>query len=170
VTTNTFAITDRFRTTNQFNGAELGVVWQGRRGWWSMDYLMRVGVGNVHQTVTIGGNSTITENGTTNNYNSGFFAQRTNSGTYERDRFTMIPEFGATLGYQLTKRLRATVGYSAVYWGNVVRPGDQIDLVVNPNLFPPENTPFTGAQRPQFQFVQTDYWVHGLSYGAEFRW
>jgi hypothetical protein len=82
----------------------------------------------------------------------------------------MVPEFGATVGYQLTRRLRATLGYSLIYWGNVVRPGDQIDLDVNPNLLPPENVPFSGALRPQFQFVQTDYWVHGLSYGAEFRW
>lgn len=170
VTTNTFNITDRFHTSNKFNGAELGVIWQGRRGWWSLDTLMRVGIGNVNQTVTINGASTITENGTTTNHNAGFLTQRTNIGTYERDRFTMVPEFGATLGYQLTRRLRATLGYSLIYWGNVVRPGDQIDLDVNPNLLPPENVPFSGALRPQFQFVQTDYWVHGLSYGAEFRW
>jgi Putative beta barrel porin-7 (BBP7) len=170
LTTNTFNITDRFRTSNKFNGAELGVIWQGRRGWWSLDTLMRVGIGNVNQTATIAGTSVITENGTTTTHNAGFLAQRTNIGTYERDRFTMVPEFGATVGYQLTKRLRATLGYSLIYWGNVVRPGDQIDLDVNPNLLPPENVPFTGALRPQFQFVQTDYWVHGLSYGAEFRW
>jgi Putative beta barrel porin-7 (BBP7) len=169
-TTNTFNITDRFRTSNKFNGAELGVIWQGRRGWWSLDTLMRVGIGNVNQVVTINGSSTITENGATTNHNAGFLTQRTNIGTYERDKFTMVPEFGATVGYQLTRRLRATLGYSLIYWGNVVRPGDQIDLDVNPNLLPPENVPFSGALRPQFQFVQTDYWVHGLSYGAEFRW
>ena len=169
-TTNTFNITDRFNTNNQFNGAELGVIWQGRRGWWSLDTLMRVGIGNVRQRVSISGASTITDNGVTTNYNSGFLAQRTNIGTYERDQFTMVPEFGATVGYQLTQRLRATLGYSLIYWGNVVRPGDQIDLDVNTNLLPPENVPFTGALRPQFQFVQTDYWVHGLSYGLDFRW
>lgn len=170
VTTNTLDITDHFRTNNQFNGAELGVVWQGRRGWWSLDTLMRVAFGNVKQTVTIAGASTITDNGVTTNHNSGFLAQRTNIGTYERERFTMVPEFGATLGYQLTKRLRGTLGYSLIYWGNVVRPGEQIDTDLNPNLFPPANVPFTGAERPQFQFVQTDYWVHGLSYGLDFRW
>ncbi len=169
-TTNTFNITDRFRTTNQFNGAEVGVVWQGRRGWWSLDTLMRVGIGNVHQTVSISGASTITDNNVTTNHNSGFLAQRTNIGTYSRDQFTMVPEFGATLGYQVTRRLRATLGYSLIYWGNVVRPGDQIDTVLNPNLFPPENAPFTGALRPQFRFNETDYWVHGLSYGLDFRW
>ena len=108
-----FDIVDRFRTRNQFNGAELGAVWQGRRGWWSMDALMRVGIGNVFQTVMIDGSTAITENNQTTNHNSGFLTQRTNIGTFERDRFTMIPELGMTVGYQMTRRLRATVGYQS---------------------------------------------------------
>lgn len=70
----------------------------------------------------------------------------------------------------MTRRLRATAGYSLIYMGNVVRPGDQVDLDVNPNLLPPENVPFSGPLRPQFNFVETDYWVQGLSFGGEFRW
>lgn len=165
-----FDIRDRFDTRNLFNGAELGVVWQGRRGWWSMDLLMRLGIGNNNQTVTINGNTAITTNSVTTNHVGGLYAQRTNIGSYERNKFTMVPELGATLGYQMTRRLRMTAGYSLVYIGNVVRPGDQVDLDVNPNLLPPENVPFTGALRPQFNFVETDYWIHGLSFGGEFRW
>lgn len=165
-----FDIIDRFQTRNQFNGAELGVLWQGRRGWWSLDALMRLGIGNVHQTVTINGSTQIVENGATSNFDTGFLTQRTNIGTYDRDKFTMVPELGLTLGYQLTRRMRATMGYSLVYWGNVVRPGDQVDLDVNPNLLAPELDPFSGPLRPQFVFNETDYWVQGLSFGAEFRW
>ena len=100
----------------------------------------------------------------------GLLAQRTNIGTYERNQFTMVPELGATVGYQITRRLRATAGYSLIYMGNVVRPGDQVDLNVNPNLLPPENVPFSGALRPQFHFVETDYCIQGLNFGGEFRW
>ncbi|MCA9127806.1 MAG: BBP7 family outer membrane beta-barrel protein [Planctomycetales bacterium] len=167
----TFNIVDRFATRNQFNGGEIGFMWQGRRGWWSMDALMRLGIGNVHQTVTVSGTSTIVNSVSgTNTTANGILAQRTNIGTFERNEFTMVPELGVTLGYQLTRRLRMTAGYSLVYWGNVVRPGDQVDLNVNPELFAPEVSPFTGANRPQFQFVETDYWVHGLNFGGEFRW
>ena len=165
-----FDIQDRFDTRNQFNGAELGVLWQGRRGLWSLDSLMRVGIGNNHQTVTIAGTTASVENGTTTNYTSGILAQRTNSGTYDHNNFTMIPELGVTLGYQLSRRVRLTTGYNLIYWGNVVRPGDQVDLDVNPNLFPPESNPLTGALRPEFQFVSSDYWVQGLSFGADIRW
>ncbi len=163
----TFLITDRFDTRNLFNGAELGVLWQGRRGWWSLDMLMRLGVGNNNQTVTIGGNTSLNSAPPTT---GGLLTQRTNIGTYERNQFTMVPELGATLGYQVTQRLRATAGYSLVYMGNVVRPGDQVDLNVNANLLPPENVPFTGALRPQFHFVETDYLIQGLNFGGEFRW
>ncbi len=165
-----FNILDQFDTRNQFNGGEIGVLWQGRRGLWSLDGLMRVGIGNNHQTVTIRGNSVVTQNGASTTFNNGILTQRTNIGTYDRNEFTMIPELGATLGYQFTRNVRLTAGYSLIYWGNVVRPGDQVDLDVNPNLFPPEAVPFTGALRPQFQFVSTDYWVQGLSFGAEMRW
>lgn len=165
-----FDIIDRFDTRNLFNGAELGVLWQGRRGWWSLDMLMRLGIGNNLQNVTINGSTATTVNGTTTNGTGGLLAQRTNIGTYERNQFTMVPELGATLGYQVTQRLRATMGYSLVYMGNVVRPGDQVDLNVNPNLLPPENVPFTGPLRPQFHFVETDYLIQGLNFGGEFRW
>lgn len=163
-------VADQFDTRNLFNGAEIGMLWAGRRGCWSLDTLIRIGIGNVNQTVTIGGATRIRENGATTQYDNGFLALSSNSGTYSQNKAVLIPEIGVTLGYQLTKRLRATIGYSAVYWGNVVRPGDQIDLDVNPNLLPPEVTPFTGPERPQFAFHETDYLVQGLSLGAEFRW
>ncbi len=167
----TFDITDRFETRNQFNGAELGFVWQGRRGWWTLDALMRLGIGNVHQTATISGSTARTQNGVAlPGFNTGFLAGQTNVGTYDRDQFTMIPELGLTAGYQLTRRWRATVGYSLIYWGNVIRPGDQIDTDVNPSFVQPQLAAPTGAQRPQFQFQQADYWVQGLNFGAEFRW
>jgi hypothetical protein len=169
----TFDIRDRFETRNQFNGAEVGLLWQGRRGWWSMDALMRMAIGNVHQTATISGSSVITEGaapGTTTTHQTGFLAQSSNIGNYSRDTFTIIPELGVALGYQLTKRLRVTTGYSLIYWGNVIRPGDQIDLNINPQLFAPQQTAATSPNRPQFRFDETDYWVQGLSFGGEFRW
>ncbi len=81
----------------------------------------------------------------------------------------MIPEIGLTLGIRVTDWLDATIGYTALYYPNVVRPGDQIDTDVNRNLLPPEVNPFTGALRPQFHFVESDYLAHGLTLGAELR-
>ncbi len=159
-------VIDRFETRNQFDGAELGVVWQGRRGLWSLDGSMRVGVGNSQQTATISG-STILPNlqaGT-----GGILAVNGgNIGTFQRQSFAMIPELGLTLGYQMTRNVRFTTGYNLIYWGNVLRPGDQIDLDINSTYWP-FDVP-VGTVRPQFQFVSSDYWVQGLSFGADIRW
>jgi len=165
-----FILNDNFRTRNQFNGAELGVHWMGRRGYWSLDMLMRMGLGNTRQEVIINGTTQATQNGNTTTSNGGLLAQRTNSGTFERNQFGVVPELGTTLGYQVTQRMRLTAGYSFIYWSNVVRPGDQIDTTVNPNLLPPENPTQTAFLNPRFTFQDSDYWVQGLSLGGEYRW
>ena len=165
-----FVLNDNFRTRNQFNGTELGVHWMGRRGYWSLDTLMRLSLGNNRQEVIINGTTQTTQNGATTTANGGLLAQRTNSGTFVRNQFGVIPELGATLGYQLTQRLRMTAGYSFIYWSSVVRPGDQIDTTVNPNLLPPENPTQTAFLNPRFAFQDSDYWVQGLSLGGDYRW
>jgi hypothetical protein len=170
----TFLINEGFSTRNQFNGAELGFQWTGRRGYWSMDALMRMGIGNMKQEVMIQGNTVSkAPDGTPVQPNpgvGGLLAQRTNIGTRTRNEFGIVPELGATLGYQFTQHLRLTAGYSFIYFSNVVRPGDQIDTTVNPNLMPPENPDETAFLNPRFAFQQTDYWVQGLSLGGEYRW
>jgi hypothetical protein len=46
---------------------------------------------------------------------------------------------------------------------NVVRPGDQIDLNVDPDLFPPA---ISGSQ-PKFVFRDADIWLQGINVGIE---
>jgi hypothetical protein len=169
-----FLIEDRFATKNSFNGLDLGAVWKGRRGPFSLDFLVRLAVGANAQRVTIDGSTTLrgsdVEGNNFENATGGLLAQRTNIGEYSRNQFTMVPELGLTVGYALAPRWQATVGYTLLYWSNVVRPGDQIDRDVNPNLLPPEAVPFTGLARPEFSFVQSDLWVNGLSVGLEHTW
>jgi hypothetical protein len=160
---------DSFVTSNEFNGLQLGVAHQTnlQRIW--LESLLRVAVGNNTQRATISGFTSRTENGTTDTFGSGVFALPGNSGTFERDQFTMIPEIGLTLGVRLTDWLDATVGYTVLYYPNVVRAGSIIDTDLNPGAFPPPLDPLTGAARPRFQFIETDYLAHGLSLGAELR-
>ena len=82
----------------------------------------------------------------------------------------VVPEFGLNLGYQLTDHFRVTLGYTGIYWSNVVRPGQQISTDVNTDLLPPIQQPITGVNRPAFAFDTTDYWIQGVNLGAEYRW
>jgi hypothetical protein len=144
----TFNITDSFETLNQFNGVELGVNWQGRRGYWTLDTLMRVSIGNIRQRVDIMG-QTLVDAAVLGNFAGGnpggvLAVEPNASGSpYIRDELGISPELGAALKYQLTQRLELKVGYSFMYLSNVVRPGEQIDFDVDPNWFP-QSVPYTG--------------------------
>ncbi len=165
--TNNFQIRDQFDTRNQFSGVDFGWMYRRTRGYWTFDALMRLALGNTRQTVTINGNTRI-DNAAP--LTGGLLAQTSNIGTYKRDEFAVVPEIDLNIGYQLTDQLRLIGGYTFIYWSNVVRPGDQISRDLNTDQLPPPITPSTGALRPEFNFVTTDYWVQGLNFGAEYRW
>ena len=59
-------------------------------------------------------------------------------------------------------------GYSFVYWSDVVLAGNQIDRNVNASQF--AGGPLNGVALPGVKFQETDFWVQGISTGAEFRW
>ncbi|MFM2217523.1 MAG: hypothetical protein RL240_1841 [Planctomycetota bacterium] len=163
-----FLIEDNFRTFNQFNGMELGFQWIGRRGFWTLDSLMRVSVGINRQWLEIQGSTRIPRDATP--MNGGLLAQQgRNIGVVDRNEFGVVPEFGTTLGYQLTERLKLNVGYTGIFWASVLRPGDQIDTTVNTNLLPPA-IPTNSYLGPGFTVRETNYWVQGLTAGIEYRW
>jgi hypothetical protein len=165
-----FQINDRFDSENAFHGGEIGLLLESQGCRWSWEILAKVALGNSHEVVRIDGDTAITLYGVPSPYPAGILAQRTNIGEYADDEFAVVPEVGITVGYQLTCRLRATFGYSFIYWNDVARPGEQIDLGLNPNLFPPEQVPFSGPLRPAFTFQHTDYWAQGLRFGVDYRW
>ncbi len=168
-----FDILDRFQTRNTFNGFDIGWLYRRTRDCWTFDTLIRLGIGNTHQTVRINGRTTIDstlQDPQVQTFPGGLLTQTSNIGTYSDDQFAVVPEFNANVGYQLTDHLRVMLGYTFIYWSNVVRPGHQIDLDVNPDLIPPPADPLTGVQRPAFAFDTTDYWVQGINLGFEYRW
>ena len=103
----------------------------------------------------------------------GLLAQSTNIGHHSNDKFAAVPELDLNIGYQINDHWRAFVGYSFLYASNVVRPGDQIDRRVNPNLIPVigggATTP-TGPSNPMVTGAHSDFWAQGANVGLEFRY
>ena len=165
----TFDIYDRFDTSNEFHGFDLGFIWEWESAKWSFELLSKVAIGNTDQRVNVRGQTTVANNGAAFTEEGGLLALRSNIGSYQRDVFTMVPELGVTLGYKITPRLRATAGYTLLYWSRVARPGDHIDLDVNPNLLPPVVEPVVGPERPRFQWNDTALLAHGLNLGLDYR-
>jgi hypothetical protein len=165
----TVNLNESFATENQFQGIEFGFVREIPFGRFWFETTSRVAVGNNTQKVMIAGSTRLTEAGVAETFPGGLYAQRSNIGTYERDRLAVVPELGATFGFHLGPRMSLTAGYTFVYFSNVVRAGDQIDTDINTGLIPVEVNPLTGPLRPQFEFRQTDFYAHGLTFGGDFR-
>ncbi|TPW02843.1 MAG: signal peptide protein, partial [bacterium] len=109
--------------------------------------------------------------GTPLGYRGGVFAQPTNIGKYKRDRFAVIPEVAVSLGGRLTRWARAWIGYDFLYVDPVLRPGDQIDRVINPTrtgfLSTLAPAGVMGPLLPGFPERQTSFWAQGLTFGLE---
>lgn len=165
-----YQIEDSFRTKNQFLGCELGLFGSRQRRRWSLDGAVRLGIGSTRQQLDVSGQTVVTQSGVTTTSPGGFLAQRTNSGSWEHNKFTLLPQFDVGLGYQMTNTWRASVGYSLLYWGNVLRATNQIDPVINPGLLPPEQNPLTGDLRPSALLHESSYLAHGITIGLERRW
>lgn len=164
-----FDILDSFNTTNTFHGGELGMVWESYRGPWYLTMTGKLGLGNTRQKLTIDGMTTSVANGVQVTDTGGLLALPSNIGQYTSDKFTILPEFSATLGLYLTQRLSVTMGYTFVYWNHVVRAADAVDLNVNPNLIPP-TVADPGPLQPAVVFQDTDFWAQGVNLGLDYRW
>ncbi len=163
----TIKLSDRFNTSNQFNGLQLGVMHRAtyHRAW--LESMLRVALGGNRQTVGIFGNSEFNENGVTDFVDAGLLTQPSNIGHWRRNEFVMVPEIGMKLGMRLTKCFHSTIGFTALYFPNVVRAGDQVDRDLNPSWLSDDD--FVGAPRPRVTFITTDFWAYGLTLGGELR-
>ena len=163
---------DRFETTNDFHGGQVGIAGEISGGRWILNYRGTLALGATNQRVNIAGStSSLQPDGTASNSTGGLLAQTTNIGSYTAERFSVVPEVGLSLGYQLSKNLRVTGGYNFLYWSNVARAGDQIDRTVNATFIPnPGGDPATGVIRPAYSQKDTGFWAHGWSVGMEWRW
>lgn len=160
---------DSFSTSNRFNGFALGLSSILRRQNWTMSGMAKLGLGNMQSLVSINGSSRITVPGnpqTVNASTNGLLARNTNDGDYTFDTFVVSPEANLTLGYRLTPQLEATVGYTFLGLPKVARVADQIDPQVASNL----SNPPAGALRPSFSLVDSNFALHSLNYGLQFRY
>ena len=84
--------------------------------------------------------------------------------------FGSITEGGVGFIFIPYKYVRFEVGYSAIYWNSVVRPGQQINHSVTPSQVPSDTT-FTGTapgNQPTFTFHNQGITIQTLNIGLSF--
>lgn len=163
-----FSTSDTFGTTNNFIGFNLGLRSQWQHECWTLSCDGNLGIGQTGSKVNIAGNSsTTTPAGATTNFNGGLLALPTNIGNYERYELGLVPQIQLKLAYEITHNARILVGYDAMLWTSVVRPGEQIDPSLN--LTQASGQPLVGQASPAFSFQESVLWVQGVSIGGELR-
>lgn len=160
---------DVFETTNSFYGINLGsqVRWQNQ--WVSLTAFGKVALGSTDEKLRIQGTTTLVTPAGNQVAPGGVLALPSNIGNYSRSVFGVVPEAGLTLGIEPIQHVRATLGYSFLYWNNVLRPGNQIDRIVNPGQVPTDvNFGVNNAgPHPIVDLSDRSFRVHTLNIGLE---
>ncbi|OAI47593.1 hypothetical protein AYO44_01570 [Planctomycetaceae bacterium SCGC AG-212-F19] len=158
---------DQFSTRNSFSGGQLGGRVALLRGPMSLELLAKVALGNNHERVSINGLTFQSGTGLVapTLTAGGILTAPTNIGTTTHDEFSVIPQVGIKAGYNIRTHVRATVGYDFLYWSSVVRPGDEIDRVINPTQ--QFGGTLVGEPRPIPLFNRTGFVAHGVSFGLD---
>ncbi len=182
-------VRDRFKATNQFNGLGFGLRSEARYGMVTASANAKISVGNMHQRLEIFGGSAFYDptgvsgaqvinalvpgvgGGRGASY-GGVLASGANIGTFDSDRFSFLPEFGATVGIALTKGLTGYLGMNFLYMPDVIRPGNQANPTVSSAAIPfGSNFGAPGGIRAErMLFDQSDCWLGGISLGLQLRY
>jgi hypothetical protein len=167
---NRVTLRDEFCADNRFYGGQVGLKASVQRSVVTIDVLGKMALGDMQQVLNINGATNVLRpNGSTTVFKGGLLALRSNIGSHERNELAFVLEVGVNIGLQLTRRLKACVGYSFLWVSSVLRAGEQIDPLVNVTQFPilSGNGPLVGPARPALKFAETDFWAHGLNFGFE---
>ncbi len=167
----TITTTDVFGTHNHLFAGQFG--FDGSLGWGRVNVTgyAKLALGDNRQNVNIDGTSHVSGPPVLGTFDAtgGFFAQPSNTGRFRHDVFSMMPETGLNFSYQLGDHCRLSLGYTLLYFTNVVRPGQQIDTAnanaaARPALF------FLGGTRPEpvfDKFIETTFWAQGINLAVE---
>ena len=154
----TLAIQDLFSTTNEYHAATIGGVMRMQRNCLQYEVFGKVGLGNMHQTVSVAGATTTTVPGTAPVANQfGLLAQGVNLGSFSQDKFCAAPEVTLKAIYSVNRCLDVSCGYTFLYFTTVAQPGRQVDVDVS-------------VPTDRFRIRDSEFWMHALQCGVTMRY
>jgi hypothetical protein len=169
-----YGVDDSFTTYNRFYGGQLGGKLDWRFGRLVLGGVAKIALGTTQQSVNVRGASVLVAANPAQGgqANAGLLAVPTNGGKHTRNEFAVVPEVGLNVGFQVTPAVKVFVGYTFLYWSNVLRPGDQVSRVVSLQQVPlhPSFNPAQPATQPVVPFKDADFWAQGVNFGVEVRY
>ena len=114
---------DQFKTRNQFYGGQGGFRLAGMLGDFTLALKAQLALGSTYQSVGITGLSTQSGPGVPNGvFAGGVFTQPSNISRIPRNAFTVVPQVGLSVGYELVDGVRVFGGWDYLYWARDVAP------------------------------------------------
>jgi hypothetical protein len=157
--TTLFGLEDHFRTANAYYGGQVGLREVLDLGPWSLNLGGDIGLGGNAEQVRAFGQQILQTPTQRIVTPTGLFVQQSNTGTFNHTDLNMVAEANLNVGYRVCKHMQLIVGYTFLLWDGVLRAGDQIDQVINPN-----------GTRPAIPFKEDLFWAQGVNAGAVFSW
>jgi hypothetical protein len=166
-----FIALDHFGTRNRFYGGQIGSSLDLRDGPFSLTLIGKFAMGGIQEITQVNGSTTVINPTSATTFPGGILAEASNSGRHVHNQFSTLSELTVNLGYQVTRSLRAFVGYNLLILDEVVRPGDAVDIGVNPSFVHglQVNNP-NNILRPLPVFNDSTFWAQGINFGMEFRY
>lgn len=166
----TINASDRFSSSNTFNGFDTGFAGEYNTGKFSFQSSFRIALGMTQSNVKVNGSTTISVPGTDSISSvGGLYALSSNIGDVGNKAVSIIPQLNTRAGYMITDSIKASLGYNLLVWSGVVRSANMIDTTINPNLIPGSSTT-GGPARPSLSMAQSAIWAQGLNFSLEYNY
>lgn len=164
-----YSLNEGFAAKNYVYAPQVGVRTENRWGCLKLNCELKVALGWNHLAAKLESEAWETVNGRTQFLDGGLLVVKSNQGNYNDDTCIVVPEVGVRLAWEIKDHISLTAGYNLLFLSNVWRPGDMIDLRVNPNLIPPIQNP-QQPYLPAFEPKQSSFWAQGVTMGIEVRY
>jgi hypothetical protein len=168
----TYVISDHFGTRNMFNGGQIGARAEWRHEAFRVGLTGKLAVGDTQETLTVAGTTNLFGAAGGVTFPAGFYALPSNSGHFVLDQFSAVPQVNVNLGYQAGSHCYFFLGYDFLFWTRVLRPGAQVNPVLDPTQIPANSAFVPGATpgNPVPLFIPHDFWAMGVDLGVEVRY
>jgi hypothetical protein len=160
-------VRDNFSTRNKFIGIQTGMKLNYIYQNFLLDFIGTLSLGRNFEKLIISGQTNL--NNVTILQPIGLFAEPSNSGTFSNHEFAIVPELKAKVTYAFNECLQWFIAYDIFYINKIIRPGNQIDRIINQSqngLLGGTGT-LTGISSPIPSFNHSGMWIQGLSVGIK---
>jgi hypothetical protein len=164
-----FEVHDEYASHSYFHGIELGIRGEWARNRYFMSGELRAAVGPSYHRLNVSGLTRVSVPGQPPlAFSGGLLTQSDQLGEHTDREFAVVPQAEVRVGRRFTDRLSCSIGYTFVYWSQVVRAGEQIDTSIDSSALP------SGASNPgatrEIPLQSSSFWAQGLTARLEWQY